>query len=145
MTNKLKLFTLFLALLFPAVFLSACQANSPITTAKNFLDSLKKGNYQQAADFLLVEEIGENSSHLRVLNQEEKIAWEERIKKNLGNISVTEVQNSVPINDAELKKFNIAEGYEIFFHIDSQNQGPQNLKGNIFKINNSWKILTSNL
>jgi len=121
--------------------LVACQVASPITTTKDFLLALKQDQYAKATELVVTKTVVPNQPRLIPLTDIEKSAWAEKTKKKLGQVQQFTVQNALPLPEASLKEYGAAEGYEVFYFLESDLNGSKNLKGLVFKINGTWKLL----
>ncbi|OGD62022.1 hypothetical protein A2160_00455 [Candidatus Beckwithbacteria bacterium RBG_13_42_9] len=142
---RYKFFSSLLILLLTGLFLTACQVASPITTTENFLTDLQKEQYLQATNLLATQDTANNQPFLRDLNDQEKQAWQENTQKALGKVKQFNVQNTVPLSENELKPYGVKEGYQVFYFLESDLKGSQNLNGLIFRVNGAWKLLPPQL
>lgn len=126
-------------LVITSIFLAGCQAASPITTTKTFLEALQQQQYDAAVK-LLVTSPGAGTKVVSLSEAEAK-TWTENTKEKVGNINKFNVQNAIPLREAELAKLGVSEGYEVFYFLESTKGGSQNLNGYLVKLDGSWKLL----
>lgn len=92
---------------------------------QNFLTALQKEDYLKAVNL--------------VANPETE--WPKNTQEKLGKVYKFNVQNAIPLNENALKEINTQEGYEVFYYLESEKKGSQNLKVYVIKQDGNWKIL----
>ena len=123
--------------------LTACKGGSPMATVKQFFSLWQQEKYDKAFDSVVKSKpTGENLEKVSFLTDEEKRKLVETTKNNSGKIVEYSLQNIVPLKEEALKKLQVSEGYEVFFNIYTEKQGPTHNSYYLLKVNGAWKILS---
>lgn len=122
-----------------ASFLTACQISSPLTASDAFLGNLSRGQFDQALTLIVAQD--KENRQLRSLTEKETQEWLKTTQDRLGTINQYSVENSVPLNEEDLKEFGAIQGYQVFYVLKTEKTGLLNLNFYVFRFGKNWKIL----